>query len=81
MPVPLAHQAPPPRPLKRRLDSFLVRRRWDRRFCLVYRGVCTLHAWGRLFAQVVPHVRNNVELLGFTVFVIVLTQFVVRPHL
>jgi hypothetical protein len=46
----LAHEAPPPGPLTRRLDNFLVRRRWDRRLCLVYRGVCALCACGRLFA-------------------------------
>src|SRR5208282_6451379 len=37
----LAHEAPPPGPLTRRLGNFLVRRRWDRRLRLVYRGVCT----------------------------------------
>lgn len=77
----LPREASPPRPLKRRLGNDLVCRRRDRRLRLVYRGVCALDARGRLLACGVRLVRNKVELLWRTVFLIVLAQFVVRPRL
>ena len=46
----LAHEAPPPRLLERRLGNFLFGELWDRRFGLVGHRVCPLRSCGHLFA-------------------------------